>query len=465
MSSVDLGSCDSKGSQAVEPMSAMLPESCVHSQQQERMKGSLKLVSFDDVAVDFSWEEWQNLDNAQRTLYRDVMLETYSNLVSLGPCVPKPVLIVKLEQGAEPWIGKCSDKNITDVQAMENVFKTCQESLHESLCAVAVASSIKAEENVRLATTFNLSSTHKPELISNNGNTLGMRTGEFIKCQNMLLSPEAEEMHAAYRTRMSPVVEESLRYSEHFSHNCDSPKELQNHNSLLSAQEILQEGRKKAECTVCRKILYLTPTITTHAKMYTGETPCTCEKSFSNEICLTIPHSKYPEICDEYIKCENLISEMSDLTFQLRAPTEEKPYEYEERNKISAQKSGLRRHQRTHTEETFYKCNKCGKSYRQKSYLTLHWRTHTGEKPYECNQCGKSFTFPSYLYVHRRIHTGEKPYECNQCGKSFRWKPSLIFHQRIHTGERPYECNKCGKTFRWKSHLVRHNRIHIYEEP
>ncbi|KAM4826553.1 zinc finger protein 809-like isoform 2-T2 [Thomomys bottae] len=92
---------------------AMLPESCVHSQQQERMKGSLKLVSFDDVAVDFSWEEWQDLDNAQRTLYRDVMLETYSNLVSLGPCVPKPVLIVKLEQGAEPWIGNSSDKNIT----------------------------------------------------------------------------------------------------------------------------------------------------------------------------------------------------------------------------------------------------------------------------------------------------------------------------------------------------------------
>ncbi|KAM4826608.1 zinc finger protein 809-like [Thomomys bottae] len=113
MSSVDLGSCDLKGSQAAEPMSAMLPESCFQSQQQERMKGSLKLVSFDDVAVDFSWEEWQHLDNAQRFLYRDVMLETYSNLVSLGPCVPKPELIVKLEQGAEPWIGKCSDKNIT----------------------------------------------------------------------------------------------------------------------------------------------------------------------------------------------------------------------------------------------------------------------------------------------------------------------------------------------------------------
>nr|XP_035141553.1 zinc finger protein 577 isoform X6 [Callithrix jacchus] len=62
------------------------------------------LLSFEDVAVDFTREEWQFLDPSQKVLYKEVMSENYRNLVSVGYQGTKPDSLFKLERGKPPWI-------------------------------------------------------------------------------------------------------------------------------------------------------------------------------------------------------------------------------------------------------------------------------------------------------------------------------------------------------------------------
>ncbi|XP_060232149.1 zinc finger protein 431-like [Meriones unguiculatus] len=49
--------------------------------RRDNMKNS---VTYNDVLVEFSQEEWALLEPSQKQLYKNVMLETYNNLTAIG---------------------------------------------------------------------------------------------------------------------------------------------------------------------------------------------------------------------------------------------------------------------------------------------------------------------------------------------------------------------------------------------
>ncbi|OCT89495.1 zinc finger protein 789 [Xenopus laevis] len=86
--------------------------------QSKVLKGKM-LITFDDIAIYFSEEEWKSLEDRQKALYKDVMIENYQTLRLLGFLDFKPEIITVIEEGQEPYIKK-NQRSIKTVDTIKN---------------------------------------------------------------------------------------------------------------------------------------------------------------------------------------------------------------------------------------------------------------------------------------------------------------------------------------------------------
>ncbi|KAG8524044.1 Zinc finger protein 484, partial [Galemys pyrenaicus] len=309
-------------------------------------------VSLKDVTVTFSREEWQQLDLSQKNLYKDVMLENYFNLISVGCLVPRPEVIFNLDRGEGPCMldGEISIRSSLDGDIGFEISQGMSDEVSIQF------------ERINLLRRDDSYSTLE-ELWQDDE-----QTGRYEKNQNKHLNSVifinketlVNERNCHYKDNGKIVhVNTHLVPSRKKPHNCDSFDK-----SLKPVVSLCNYNRNGATESLSKSV----------GNFFTHMNSNTEMNAYENN------------------QCKKPLNQKHIFIQHPKIHTGENLFLFSDSVKILTQKSHPSAHQSMYNEEKQHECSKYETVFTQKSQFAVPQKDHTGKKHYMCTEYGKEFS-------------------------------------------------------------------------